>query len=150
MSTHLHRAVRLFSLMVVSGLLVACSLTGSGGDPIGPDVDLAADSDTLRPGETVQLTLSNGTDKTVSYNLCWSILESRTDKGWTEVELGRACTAEALSIEPGGSATYDLDLPDDVSSRGVHRFKTTVTVGIDEDKQERTLYTDTFSIVSAE
>ncbi|HEU5481936.1 MAG TPA: hypothetical protein VFU80_02425 [Sphingomicrobium sp.] len=68
------------------------------------------------------LTLSNGSDRQVGYNLCNSALQTSAGR---PVPSGRICTMELRTLEPGRTATYSYELPVNMAE-GSYRFLTQV------------------------
>jgi hypothetical protein len=91
------------------------------GEPAG-GVELSALPAETRANSTVTLTLSNGSDEQVGYNLCTSALESAAGR---EVPTNRVCTMELRTLEPGRTATYGYRLPVNMLD-GSYRFASQV------------------------
>ena len=111
--------------VLILSLLVgaACGVTPGPETPSGATLQVAPEQ--VAPGDTVVLTLLNGASQTIGYNLCTSTLERRVGDEWEPVELGRACTMELRTMEPGGEADYRMALPTDLAA-GEYRFMATV------------------------
>lgn len=84
------------------------------------EVSLRASPLQLDAGETVTLTLSNGTSGRLGYNLCTSALQTASGG---EVRTDRVCTLELRTLEPGRSASYPYELPVSLES-GSYRLST--------------------------
>lgn len=86
---------------------------------------------TLRAEKTapqqVRLTLHNGTDAPVGYNLCTAVLEHETGTTWSQVRTDEVCTMEIRSLPAGESATFDKTLPSGLQP-GDYRYLTNVEI----------------------
>ena len=90
-------------------------------EPSG-EVTLSAAPARTAAGGTMTLTLRNGSSERVGYNLCTSGIETSAGRA---VETGRICTMELRTLEPGRSANYAYELPDNLAD-GTYRFLTSV------------------------
>lgn len=112
-------------------LLCACApppeqSTGKRQTAASPSgVILRAAPDSVAAGEEVTLTLSNGTNGVIGYNLCASSLERRSGGGWQPAPEDRVCTMELRTLQPGDEVAQSLRLPD-VLATGDYRYATTV------------------------
>lgn len=86
------------------------------------EISLEAAPQQVNAGATVQLTLVNGTEQSLGYNLCTSTLQTG---GGSEIQTDRVCTMELRMLEPGETTTYPYDLPG-VLEDGSYRFTTSV------------------------
>lgn len=86
------------------------------------EVALGAAPASTTEGATVTLTLSNGSQQQIGYNLCTSDLETSAGR---RVPTNRVCTMELRTLEPGRSADYRYALPVNMSE-GSYRFSTQV------------------------
>lgn len=111
-------------LTAATVLLCACSSSMQTGDPAS-DVDLSVTPESATPGDSMTLTLHNGTAEQVGYNLCASSLQRQTAGGWTPVPSDVVCTMELRTLEPGQDASYRTALPDGLEE-GRYRFSTTI------------------------
>jgi hypothetical protein len=75
----------------------------------------------------VELTLHNGSEQSVGYNLCSSGLQRWSGSEWQAVQTGEVCTMELRTLAPGGSAIFEKQLPPDLSS-GDYRYVTSVEI----------------------
>jgi hypothetical protein len=89
-------------------MLMACTPSFQGGEPSN-GVRLGATP--TAAGDTIVLTLLNGSAGDVGYNLCTSALERRTADTWEPVPTDRVCTMELRLLPPGERATFPLTLP---------------------------------------
>ena len=89
-------------------------------DPSG-EVTLSAAPPSAAAGATMTLTLANGLDQPIGYNLCTSGLV----RNGTSVQTDRVCTMELRTLQPGARTTYGWELPDDLPD-GSYRFTTGV------------------------
>jgi hypothetical protein len=105
------------AFVVAALLLAACAPVATA-----PGVRLHAEA--VSPG-TVRLTLDNGTDAQIGYNLCASGLQRRDGSAWTPVETGDVCTMELRTLNPGADATFEKQLPASLPS-GEYRYVTNV------------------------
>lgn len=86
------------------------------------DVSLRASPERVSAGATVTLTLNNGSQGRLGYNLCTSVLQRAAGE---EVRTDRVCTMELRILEPGRTATYSYDLPGTLED-GSYRFSASV------------------------
>ena len=107
-------------------LLCACSTGMQSGDPAA-DVHLTVQPTPSAAGDSIVLTLHNGTDGQIGYNLCASSLSRRTADGWTAVPSDVVCTMELRLLEGGQSASYGTTLPRALSP-GEYRYNTSIEV----------------------
>ena len=135
--------------LALSLLLCACSADGAnqGGNSAAPDsgneqqpqpqqpqprqeqeqpsadVELSVSPEQTSQDSTLTLTLRNGSEQQVGYNLCTSALETA---GGREVPTSRVCTMELRTLEPGRTATYRYTLPVNVA-QGSYRIAAQVS-----------------------
>ena len=86
------------------------------------DISLAAAPARTEAGATVTLTLTNGTDNAIGYNLCTSALQTAAG---TAVATDRVCTMELRTLQPGRNASYGYELPASLPDGG-YRFSTSI------------------------
>ena len=82
------------------------------------DVTLSVSPEQATEDSTVTLTLRNGSEQQLGYNLCTSTLESADGR---EIPTSRVCTMELRTLEPGRTATYRYTLPVNVA-QGSYRL----------------------------
>ena len=104
--------------------LQACSTATTGGE--SPVVHVRTDKSEYAAGETVRLTLTNLTDRGLSYNICLGTsLERRTLAGWHSVE-GRPdqlpCLAALFELEARADTTALFQLPSGLGA-GTYRYR---------------------------
>ena len=87
------------------------------------EVTLSVSPEQTTEDSTVTLTLRNGSEEQLGYNLCTSSLQTAAG---CEVPTGRVCTMELRTLEPGRTATYRYELPVNVA-QGSYRFAAQVT-----------------------
>jgi hypothetical protein len=114
------------TLLAAALLLTACASAARTGNP-ADDVRLAADPASAAAGDSITLTLDNGSDVEIGYNLCANSLERQTAGGWELVPLDVACTMELRSLPADQQATYRTALPASLTS-GQYRYVTSVNV----------------------
>ena len=85
-------------------------------------VTLAVAPESTSPDSTVTLTLRNGAQQQIGYNLCTSALETGAGR---PVPTSRICTMELRTLEPGRTATHRYELPVNMVD-GSYRFMTQV------------------------
>lgn len=96
---------------------------GNGADaPEAAEVTLSASPEQTTENSTVTLTLRNGSEEQVGYNLCTSDLQTA---GGGKVPTNVVCTMELRTLEPGRTATYGYKLPVNMAT-GSYRFATQV------------------------
>lgn len=104
------RPLVLISVAVPVLVLTSCSLVGV--DEFPDTVRLSVEDDRYEPGDSVTLTLENGSDHGIGYNLCTSTLQRRQEDTWTAVDGQReVCTMELRILPPGERATYETNIP---------------------------------------
>ncbi|HHP7239146.1 hypothetical protein [Longibacter sp.] len=124
----------------------ACSLTGSDESP-GDGIEFRVEAESSAPGDSVLIQMHNRTESTnYGINLCLSTLERRAGVRWVAVDQGRACFLALYGLPAGDTAGFRAYLPDTLSSRGTHRF--TTTVERQRDNRRFDVSTNTFVIES--
>lgn len=103
-------------------------------------ISLSAAPARASAGETMTLTLRNGSRQQIGYNLCTSRLETA---GGRPVPSDRVCTMELRLLRPAQVATYRYDLPARLDE-GSYRFAT----GIDIPGEDagRVIFSNSFQI----
>ena len=76
-------------------------------------VTLQLDRDQVTPGETLELTIENGTRTRLEYGVAYR-LERRTADGWRWVNRDAAFILILKMIEPGARDREEIQLPDDL------------------------------------
>jgi hypothetical protein len=104
-------------------LLFACTTSLQSGD--AADVRLTVEPTPAAAGDSIVLTLDNGTANQIGYNLCTTSLERQTAGGWEVVPSDLVCTMELRTLEPGAEAEYRKALPAGLSA-GQYRYRTNV------------------------
>lgn len=133
-------------LFAVTLTISACSLTGSDESP-GDGLEFRVEAELSAPGDSVLLQMHNRTQSTnYAINLCLSTLERRQGVRWIAVDRGGACTLALYGLPAGDTAGFSAYLPDTLSSRGTHRF--TTTVERQRDNRRFDVSTNTFEIES--
>ena len=104
---------------------VACATTPgtATATPGSASVSLAAAKD----GDSVRLTLTNGSGQPVAYNLCTSALYQRASADWRNVKTNHACTMELRTLGPGANDTFAYPLPASVA-RGQYQLRSSVEI----------------------
>ena len=83
---------------------------------------LRTDKKTYRPGETVKLTLVNGSSAQYSYNPCMRIVERSGAGGlWVEVREDRMCTMMAHILEPKSTREEQTEMAEKITP-GLYRL----------------------------
>ena len=82
------------------------------------EITLSVSPEQTTENSTVTLTLRNGSEEQLGYNLCTSALETAAGR---EVPTSRVCTMELRTLEPERTATYRYELPVNVA-QGSYRF----------------------------
>ena len=77
----------------------------------------------VKSGNSVDLTLNNGSASAIGYNLCSSALMRRTGNTWTSVATNQMCTMELRTLPPGESAHFRHTLPSGIA-QGDYRYET--------------------------
>jgi hypothetical protein len=78
-----------------------------------PGVTLQLDREQATPGETLELTIENGTRTRLEYGVAYR-LERRTGDGWRWVNRDAAFILILKMIEPGARDHEEIQLPDDL------------------------------------
>src|SRR5690606_32748356 len=98
----MRKLIRMFLTALAPALIAACMSTGSQNPP--QSITLSITPDRLAPGGTATLTLRNGSEETVGYNLCASSLFRQAGAdAWEPVPEDRFCTMELRTLPPGGA-----------------------------------------------
>jgi len=120
----MRKLIRMFLTALAPALIAACMSTGSQNPP--QSITLSITPDRLAPGGTATLTLRNGSEETVGYNLCASSLFRQAGAdAWEPVPEDRFCTMELRTLPPGEQASFDVQLPADLTP-GSYRYQTNV------------------------
>jgi hypothetical protein len=85
-------------------------------------------------GDSIVLTLTNGSGQQVGYNLCPTAVEQRVDTGWQAVPNDRVCTMELRTLEPGTNATYTTAFPPGTTA-GDYRFAAGVEIPLGGERR---------------
>lgn len=117
-----------FTLLVA--LFVACAPVAAPVPDPEPSIAGVRFEATSTSGEVV-LTLHNGTDAPIGFNLCSSRLERREGTVWTHIPTGEMCTMEIRSLPAGETARFEKTLPAKLAG-GVYRYTTIVDLPNDE------------------
>src|SRR3712207_6165955 len=108
MQTHKIIAASVLTVLVLgmtSGCAVPRHNQGEGAGTV-----FSTDTTAYAPGAEVVLTLRNGNDHSLQYNLCSSQLYWQRD-GWESVSEDRVCTRELRILGAGETATFTVELP---------------------------------------
>lgn len=105
-------------------LLCACSSSMQTGDP-ADDVRLSIAPAAAAPGDSVTLTLDNGSGEQIGYNLCASGLQRQTAAAWEAVPTDVVCTMELRTLAAGQQTTWRTTLPATLES-GQYRYTTNI------------------------
>lgn len=133
----------LFASLIV---LFGCNAGMQSDGPPGA-VTLDVEPWTVSAGESVVLTLWNGSSGSVGYNLCTSSLERQEGTAWSPVPSDRACTMELRTLDAGERADYTFELPSTLAA-GEYRFRTTVHML--EDEAQREVVSDEVTVRSSD
>lgn len=124
------RVVRNSTLAGVKSLLLAGALLGSDCafllSPVTGDIRLFLIGEPGPGGSTVVIRLRNESDRTVSYNLCFSTLERRTGEDWHTAQVGPAggvCPTTRYQLQPAASADSYFALQEGLTP-GNYRLRT--------------------------
>ena len=104
-------------LLMTALLLAACAPVASA-----PAIHFNAERVS---SDTVRLSLDNGTQSQIGYNLCTSALERRSGSEWVSVPTDDVCTMELRTLNPGADATFEKKLPAGLPA-GDYRYVTRV------------------------
>jgi hypothetical protein len=74
---------------------------------------------------SMRLSLDNGAQQAIGYNLCNSELQRRTGSDWARVPSDTMCTMQLMTLNPGHDATFEKDLPAGLEA-GEYRFVTSI------------------------
>lgn len=107
------------------------------------EVAFTASPKDVAQGGTLNLTLANGSDQPLGYNLCTSAIE--TGAG-APVQSDRVCTMELRTVEPGRSATYAFELPDDIAPG---RYRLVTNIHFMQSGAQTSVRTGTFKVTAA-
>ena len=111
-------------ISLAAALLLGACTYQNGDLPPQPSeaISLAVTPPAASAGSAMTLTLSNGSQQAIGYNLCTSQLQ--TAPGST-VRTDRVCTLELRTLDPGRTTTYSYELPTGLPA-GEYRFTTNV------------------------
>jgi hypothetical protein len=127
--------------LLLTLLTAACAVgVGATGDLV-----LERAPESLRAGETITLTLRNGTSEQVGYNLCTSALERESGGAWAPVPTDRMCTMELRTLEPGAEADYPYELP---TSLAAGRYRLSAGVTMMGSREQRVVATEPFQVTN--
>lgn len=129
-------------LLALSFLLLACRAGGAGSAPddarrpavdsarppaAGDSVELRVDRSEYRGGDTVKVTIVNGSGATYSFNPCTRVVERESEGAWAAVpETGRVCPMIAWLVDPRASREASTTLPSDLQPG---RYRLTISLG---------------------
>lgn len=120
---------KLVAVMVIT--LGACSSSLQSGGSVG-NVSLTAAA--TAAGDSIVLTLANGSAQPVGYNLCVTAAERRDGETWQNVPADRVCTMELRTLNAGDQTTYTTTLPAGAAA-GDYRFATRVEIPLNGEQQ---------------
>ena len=107
-------------------LLFACSSSMQSGEDVA-DIRLTVAPTPATAGDSVTLTLDNGTTGQIGYNLCASSLELQTAAGWEVVPSDLVCTLALRTLDAGSEVEYRRALPAGLAE-GQYRYRTNVEI----------------------
>ena len=132
--------------------LLLLSLVGCGVLELSkeaPSLTLETDRSSYKPGETVRVTLMNGTSRDIRYEIiCPYFLEVQMSTGWSEPRVDdQACIALSAitTVRSGKKSTGEARLPIALSE-GVYRFGLEVMLG--DAGGDTLLFTPGFNLLS--
>lgn len=145
---HVKTYLLLISLVV---FLTGCDLLGLSKTS-SFDVTFTADQTAYEPGETVELTLSNASERgfMVHPTLCDAVLQQRSSVKWEVVKKdGRVCTAVGTTLKPGDEISSERTLSDTLEE-GRYRFMYKLIEREEGDRYQKVerieLYTKPFEV----
>ncbi|HET7817509.1 MAG TPA: hypothetical protein VFK58_08030 [Sphingomicrobium sp.] len=117
-------------------------MIANNSDPAEPSgtISLTAAPARARAGETMTLTLRNGSRQQIGYNLCTSRLETA---GGRSVPSDRVCTMELRLLGAAQVANYRYDLPARLAAGG-YRFAT--GIDIPGENAGRVIFSNSFDV----
>jgi hypothetical protein len=121
-------------MLVAAFALTACGgLLGRSGS--ARTYEITTNRSTYARGNTGEATIRNASDDRLEYNLCPRRLERRVGNEWAPAfewpTAGGACTAEARTLDKGGSVSTLFEIPTGVPS-GTYRVIFTGLLGSDK------------------
>jgi hypothetical protein len=100
---------------------------GPNGGGVVEGLQLQVDRSVASPGGEIRITLTNGSNAQVGYNLCVASLERLMGGEWAAVPESPAevCTMELRTLAPGGTDRFTHTVPSGLGA-GTYRFATRV------------------------
>ncbi len=121
---------------------------GPAGAETPPGLSFSVAGTRFAVGDTVRVTLGNGSQQALGYNLCSSALERREGEGWIAVQKlpdGAICGAELDVLRPGASAVGLQPVYSFLRS-GTYRFRARVEWPLDDG--DATLTSNAFRVLA--
>lgn len=117
--------------------MVACAGPEPTPDGAAPahGLELRVERAAAERGDEVTITLVNGSEHDVGYNLCPAVLDRRDDEAWVEDpnRPAEVCTMELRVLGPGESAAYRHTVPTALDP-GEYRFRVGVEAPLGGDR----------------
>jgi len=115
-----------WSAAFLTAVFVACTTAPPDAPPPAPSTIAGVRLSAERiSASQIRLTLDNGTQQPIGYNLCHSALHRRSGSTWEPVSSGEICTMELRTLNPGADATFEKTLPSGLPM-GDYRYSTNV------------------------
>ncbi|MCW9705544.1 immunoglobulin-like domain-containing protein [Fodinibius salsisoli] len=121
--------------------LAGCEVTDvPEGGPL--NVSFKVEKSNYEIGSSIKTILKNGSGLRITYNPCSSTLVHKNEESWQEMDSFLLCTYDLKSLAPGDSASYHIDLTDNMNlPEGVYKVRTNI-----EAQEEKTIATQSFKV----
>lgn len=120
-----HTTPLAFALLVLAAATPPGTAQPASQPPQPPLVWLEVAPESPAPGDSVTLTLRNGSEEVIGYNLCTASLVRFEDMRWIPAQPPPVCTMEIRTLPAGEEASYRTRLPTTIEP-GTYRFRTQI------------------------
>jgi hypothetical protein len=124
------RTTSVLTFALASAVALACQPApqpGASTTAPGSGVTIDVDRPSYRPGDRVELRITNHTNETLGFNPCTRSIERRQGDAWSLiVEADRVCTMQLYLLDAHATRTEATELPARLE-RGTYRLVLTFT-----------------------
>jgi hypothetical protein len=116
--------VKLSFLPTLLLLFVGCAPVTSVPPPADGSSAVRFGAERVSSG-AIRLSLDNGEQHPIGYNLCPSALQRHSGAEWVDIPSDQVCTMQLNTLNPGADATYEKQLPPSLPA-GEYRYVTSI------------------------